>query len=205
MSRAHKDQQDTRKRLLDATWRLLEGQRGQGVRLVDIAQAAGVSRQALYLHFGSRADLFIATVHHVDVVLGAHERVARLCQQACKPGQAVRGVEELVAFWGSYLPEIYGLAKALLALRDTDEAAAAAWADRMAEFYQGCQFVVVQLARDEVLAPIWTVETAADFLWALLSTEMWERLTIERGWSHAEYIVRMQLAAKRALVAGPAR
>ena len=204
MSRAQKDQKDTRERLLDATWRLLERQRGQGVRLEDIAHAAGVSRQALYLHFASRADLFIATVRHVDAVLRAHERVARLCQQACEPGKAVLGVEELVAFWGSYLPEIYGLVKALLALRDTDEAAAAAWADRMAEFYQGCHFVVVQLARDAVLAPSWTVETAADFLWALLSTEMWERLTIERRWSHAEYIERMQLTAKRVLLAGVA-
>jgi AcrR family transcriptional regulator len=181
---------------------MLERQRGQGVRLEDIAHAAGVSRQALYLHFGSRADLFIATVRHVDAVLGAHERVARMCQEACQPGHAVRGVEELVAFWGTYLPEIYGLVKALLALRDTDEAAAAAWTDRMEEFFQGCHFVVVQLARDEVLAPIWTVETAADFLWALLSTEMWERLTIERRWSQAQYIERMQLAAKRALLAG---
>jgi hypothetical protein len=84
------------------------------------------------------------------------------------------------------------------------EVAAAAWADRMEAFYQGCHFVVVQLARYEVLAPIWTVESAADFFWALLSTEMWERLTIERGWSNDEYIERMQLAAKRALLAGAA-
>src|SRR5260221_9615298 len=153
MSRARKDQNDTRERLLDATWHLLERQRGQGVRLEDIAHAAGVSRQALYLHFASRADLFIATVRHVDAVLGAHERVARLCQQACEPGQAVLGVKELVAFWGNYLPEIYGLAKALLALRDTDEAAAAAWADRMAEFYQECHFVGVQLGNNGGAAP----------------------------------------------------
>lgn len=200
MSRAQKD---TRERLLEATWHLLERQRGQSVRLEDIAHASGVSRQALYLHFRSRADLFIATVRHVDAVLGMPERVVRI-QQACKPGQAVRGVEELVAFWGTYLPEIYGLVKALLALRDTDEAAAAAWADRMQAFYQGCCFVVGQLARDEALAPIWTVESATDFFWALLSTEMWERLTIERGWSHVEYIERMQLAAKRVLLAGTA-
>jgi hypothetical protein len=146
----------------------------------------------------------MATVRHVDAVLGAYGRVERLCQQAGEPGQAVRGVEEMVAFWGTYLPEIYGLVKALLALRETDEAAAAAWADRMEAFYQGCHFVIVQLAGDAVLAPIWTVESATDFFWALLSTEMWERLTIERGWSQAEYIERTQLAAKRVLLAGTA-
>jgi AcrR family transcriptional regulator len=203
MSRAQKAQKDTRERLLDATWRLLERHQGQGVRLVDIAHAAGVSRQALYLHFGSRADLFVATVRHVDAVLEVPGWVARI-QQAGEPGQAVRGVEELVAFWGTYLPEIYGLVKALLAQRETDEAAAAAWADRMQAFYQGCHFVIAQLAREALLAPIWTVQSATDFLWALLSTENWERLTIERGWSQADYIKRTQLAVKRALLVGTA-
>ena len=32
----------------------MEKRRGQGVLMKDIAEAAGVSRQALYLHFGSR-------------------------------------------------------------------------------------------------------------------------------------------------------
>jgi hypothetical protein len=41
-------------------------------------------------------------------------------------------------------------------------------------------------------------------LWALFSIEMWERLTIERRWSHAEYIERMNLTAKRVLLAGVA-
>jgi AcrR family transcriptional regulator len=203
MSRAQKTQKDTRERLLDATWRLLERHQGQGVRLEDIAHAAGVSRQALYLHFGSRAELFIATVRYVDAVLEVPSWVARI-QQAGKPGLAMRGVEELVAFWGTYLPEIYGLVKALLAQRETDEAAAAAWTDRMQAFYQGCRFVVAQLARSALLAPIWTVESATDFLWALLSTENWERLTIERGWSQAEYIERTQLAVKRVLLVGMA-
>ncbi|SRR5579885_2575445 len=192
-------QLDTRERILDAAWRLLEQSQGQGVRLEDIARAAGVSRQAVYLHFGSRTELFIATARYVDEVHRLPERIERI-QQACMMGGGVAGMDETVAFWGTYLPEIYTPAKALLALRETDEAAAAAWADRMEVFYQGCLGTIQQVAQEGRLAPGWTVETAAEFFWSLLSVETWERLTIERGWSNDHYIERMQLAVKRALV-----
>jgi transcriptional regulator GlxA family with amidase domain len=44
MSSARKD---TRERILQTTWRLLEKNWRQGVRLEDIAHDAGVSRQAM--------------------------------------------------------------------------------------------------------------------------------------------------------------
>jgi hypothetical protein len=109
-------------------------------------------------------------------------------------------VKEIVAFWGNYLPEIYESAKALLALRETDEAAAAAWADRMEGFYQGCLGTIQQVAQDGMLAPAWTIETATEFFWAMLSIEVWERLTIEHGWSNDQYIKRMQWVIERALL-----
>ena len=162
----------------------------------DIAQAAGVSRQAVYLHFGSRTELFIATARYLDEVLRLPERL----KQACEAEGCVVGIDAYVAFWGNYIPEIYKLAKALLALRATDEAAAAAWADRMAALYEGCVYLTQLAARDGLLAPIWTPETAAQLIWAMLAIEVWELLTIERGWSHAQYIERMQQTIKRTLL-----
>lgn len=35
----------------------MEDRRGQGVRMGDIAKAAGISRQAIYLHFDTRTAL----------------------------------------------------------------------------------------------------------------------------------------------------
>jgi AcrR family transcriptional regulator len=194
-------QKDTREHILETTWRLLESHRGQSVRLEDIAHEAGVSRQAVYLHFGSRTELFIATARYVDEVLRLPERIERI-QQACSTGGGVAGMREMVAFWGNYIPEIYGLAKALISMQETDEAAAAAWADQMEAFYQGCLLTLEQVAREGLLAPTWTLETAAEFFWAMLSIEIWERLTIERGWSNDQYIERMQWAAERAFLNG---
>ncbi|HEY7339990.1 MAG TPA: TetR/AcrR family transcriptional regulator [Ktedonobacterales bacterium] len=185
----------TRERILRETWRLLEERRGQSVRLEDIAKAAGVSRQALYLHFGSRSELFIATARHVDDQLHLMERI----QEACE-AEANRGIEALITWWANYVPDIYGLARALLTLRETDEAAAAAWADRMQAMYSGFRTAMQSIADCGLLSADWDTEQAADFLWALLSIETWERLTIDRGWSKEQYIERMQLAARRALI-----
>ena len=61
---------ETRKRIVETAWRLLVDQRGKAARMSDIAAAAGVSRQAVYLHFGSRSELLIAATRHGDAVLG---------------------------------------------------------------------------------------------------------------------------------------
>ena len=61
---------ETRRRILQATWELLE-QQGAGVKLVDVADRAGVTRQAVYLHFGDRSGLLVALVDYIDVSLGA--------------------------------------------------------------------------------------------------------------------------------------
>jgi AcrR family transcriptional regulator len=93
----------------------------------DIADAASLSRQAVYDHFDSRTKLLVATTHYVDEVRGLRERRRRF--QAATSG--VERLEAYVEFWGNYIPEVYGMARALLASRETDEAAAAAWDDRM--------------------------------------------------------------------------
>lgn len=185
----------TRERILRESWHMLEQRRGQSVRLEDIAKAVGVSRQAIYLHFRSRSELFIATARYVDDQLHLMERI----QEACE-AEANRAIEALITWWASYIPEIYGLARALLILRETDEAASAAWADRMQAMYSGFLSAMQCIADCGLLSADWNAEQAADFLWALLSIETWERLTVDRGWSKEQYIERMQLAARRALM-----
>src|SRR5260221_8367023 len=155
---------ETRERILIETWHLMEKRQGQGVRLEDIAQAAGISRQAVYLHFGSRSGLMIATVRYVDEILGVAERIQTTITQQTGIG----ALEAYVVFWANYIPEIYGLAKALLIARESDEAAAAAWGDRMDALYGGCLFTVQSLERDGVLAPEWECYEDTDIFWATL-------------------------------------
>ena len=185
----------TRKRILEKTWRLMEKKKGQGVKISDIAHAAGVSRQAVYLHFGSRAELLTATARYIDEVKNLKERL-----QAMAAANGAEVLDAYVDFWGNYIPEIYGPAKALLVARETDKDAAAAWDDRMKDLYEGCSAVIECLEREGLLASVWNREDAADALWAMSSIAVWENLTIERGWSQSEYVRHMKVALKRMFV-----
>ena len=187
---------ETRERILAATWRLMEERRGKGVRLEDVARAAGISRQAVYLHFGSRTDLLVATARYADRTRGLRERL----QPYLTAPSGVEALERFIDFWGGYLPEIHGLARALLDARATDEAAAAAWDDRMADVRRGCQRIVDGLARDGQLAPGWEITPAVDLLWAFFSIPVWEDLTFACGWTTEQYIRWMQITLRRTFV-----
>ena len=174
----------------------MEERSGQGVRMRDVAGAAGVSRQAVYDHFGSRADLMVATVRYGDEVLGLDERLGRY--RALSSG--VERLGAFVEFWGNYVPEIHGIARALMAARETDEAVAAAWDDRMGVVYEACRDIVERLHRDGTLARGWSLDEAADVLWTMLSIHNWESLVLERGWPVEQYVGRMQELTRRAFV-----
>ncbi len=163
----------------------------------DIAKASGISRQAVYLHFPTRGELMIAAVRHLDDVYGLNERLTEF--RAAATGVEI--LEAFVDFWGNYIPKIYGVARALRTARESDEAAAAAWNDRMNSVRNGCRRAVETLHREGRLRLEWDVEEAVDMMWTMLSIENWERLTMERGWTVEEYIDRM----KRLLLRGFSR
>mgnify|MGYP003797046247 CR=1 FL=1 len=66
---------------MEATARLLEEHQGKGVRMSDVAREAGLSRQAVYLHFGNRANLLVETARYGDMVHRGPERI-RAYQEA---------------------------------------------------------------------------------------------------------------------------
>ena len=192
MSRA---ENPTRDRILSATLQLLENGGANAIRMSDIAKASKISRQALYLHFPNRAELLIATTRHLDQV---HD----IQNQLAGTRTAATGRKRLAAWvdvWGNYIPTIYGVAKALLAMRDTDAEASAAWDDRMAAMREGCAAAVAALKRDGDLVAGMSEVEATDLLWTLLSVRNWEHLRRDCGWSHARYLDVMRQTAEQAL------
>ncbi len=187
---------ETRKRILDSALRLIEESGSQEVRIGDIARAAGISRQAVYLHFADRTDLLVATARHADEVNDLEGEIEK-CRSAVG---GLASLDALVDFWGNYIPRIYRLARALLSARETDEAAAAAWADRMAQLRDGCRGTIRCLEVDGLLAPGWSPDLAADVLWAMLSIGTWEALVYDLDWPVGRYVEHMQRALRRMLV-----
>ena len=186
---------NTKSRILDVTWNLLENG-DKTVRMSDIAKAAGISRQALYLHFPNRAELLVATTRHIDVVKNVDARLER-------SRSATSGVERLHAFiegWGGYIPQIHGMSVALRAMRSTDKEAAAAWNDRMKAVRHGCEAAVQAISLDGSLTRNLTEDAATDLLWTLLSVENWERLVKDCGWTQSAYEKTIKQTAEAALL-----
>lgn len=186
----------TRERILKSTWTLLERGGANAVRMSDIAKAAKISRQALYLHFPNRAELLVATTRYLDEVYDVDARL--------EPSRtATSGSARLVAWvdaWCTYIPLIYGVGKALMAMKDTDEEAKAAWSNRMSAVREGCAAAVRGLAHDDLLTNTLTEDEATDALWSLLSVRMWEHLRIDCGWEQDRYVALMQEMAAAALL-----
>ena len=174
----------------------MEQRRGLGVSMADIAKMAGISRQALYLHFDSRTELMLATVEYVDELKGLNERLKQF-------ETATTGVELLETFvdvWGNHIPEIYGLARALLNTRETDEATASAWNGCMVCLRDVCNKTIEALESEGNLNANWSPKQAADMLFCMTSIQNWEQLTIEGGWSTAQYINRMKMLLRSSFV-----
>lgn len=191
-----REEMSTREKILKASMDLLESGPGTPVRMSDIAKRAGITRQALYLHFATRAELLIEVTHYVDQLKGSEERLI--------PSRtAATGIERLDAFvegWVAYIPEIYGTAKALLAMQDTDEEARKAWTKRMLDMREGCEAAIVALQNDGTLSPAYSPKDATDILWTMLSVRNWEQMTQQCGWSQAHYAKILKSTARRLFV-----
>ena len=193
--------EQTKTRILETTWKVLET-RSDKNRMSDIATAVGISRQALYLHYPTRAELLIATTKHIDKVKKVNQRL-ELSRAA---GSGIERLHFFIKAWGGYIPEIHGISVALRNMRENDKAAAEAWDERMQAVRHGCQAAVRAIEKDGKLKPDLSEQVATDILWTLLTVENWERLVLDCTWSQSEYEIKMiELAEIALLESGKAR
>lgn len=170
--------EETRVRILDATWRLIE-ELGAGVRLADVAKSAGVSRQALYLHFGDRSGLFIAVVDHIDTNAGWSE----LRSYIFGASSGVESLQRWIEVVSRFNAKIDQAAQAIEANQSRDEAMAAAWRTKMNGRRSLVLAIVERIAGEGSLAPGWTPEDASDVIHAFTMPGPWRELTGELNWS----------------------
>lgn len=186
----------TRKLILEAAHNLLKKSEGRLVRMEDIAQAASISRQALYLHFSSRVSLMIAVVQHINESQGYNESFPKVMEKE----SALEALDEFLELSAASYPEVYSIAKVLMSARYEDEAAAAAWEDRMELAHFGCELLVTRLDEEQILNGDWDIKTATDTLWMLIAIENWQSLVIDRGWTQEKYTAFIKRIVHRTLV-----
>ena len=191
-------------RILDAALTLITRRGDARVTMAQIAKAARVSRQAVYLHFADRADLMVALARHVDQSLGLPADIQRI---AGAPSGAAM-IEMQVSLQARLNPAVWAVARALDAVRRTDAAAERAWQDRLDDRLGGCRAVVARLEAEGNLRQGLDAAAAADLLWTMTSLRMWEDLVLGRGWSprrYQQHVTRLLLEAlTRGGAGGPA-
>jgi AcrR family transcriptional regulator len=179
----------TRTALLAAARALLEEHGAGSLTMAAVAERAGVSRRAVYLHFASRTELLTELFGYVS----EQEGLAGSLAPVWAAPDAAAALEEWARHLARFHPRVLAIARAIQRVRRADPDAAAHWALVIADQQACCDRLAAWLAREQRLAPPWTVRTAADMLWALMSFELLEELLVDRGWSTRRY--RAHLAA----------
>lgn len=173
---------ETRRQILVAAREVL-GQSGGALTMAGVAKGAGVSRQAVYLHFGDRSGLLVAMVQFIDESLGSAELKAHMWAAPTGAETLQRWVDVLSTYTG----EIDADTRVLEAGQYEDDALAAAWRDRMNGRRAIIRTIVERIVADGDLAPVWTVDAAVDLIYVVTMPGLWRELIREQGWTPAKY------------------
>jgi AcrR family transcriptional regulator len=186
----------TRVALLDAARSILEEHGFSELTMASVAEHAGVSRRAVYLHFRSRGELVGAMFDHVAET----ERLLESLELVRSAPDAVSALDEWARHEASYHSRILGVARALEHV-GRDDPDAAIWRERIAQYQLvDCRLLAQRLADERRLASGWTVDSATDMLWALISTEPLDRLLSDRHWTAEQYTQRFSDLLRRTFV-----
>lgn len=187
----------TRERVLELTHELIRRRGNAAISLVEVAAEAGLSRQMLYVMFGSRAGLLMALVDHLDARSGGAARLTAL-RESLPPLEAF---EPYLRAWFDYLPVVLPVARALAAAATSGDAdAAEAWHSRLRKLRHGFTVMTRAFKSAGVLKAGWTPESAAEWMLALTQVDLWQHLVVEAGWKPAVHIDRVIATLRQTLL-----
>ena len=141
--------------------------------MAQVAEKAGLSRQAVYQHFPGR-----------DVLLAAVQTRQPAIPDLGAAPSARAALALLVTTQSQADP-------ALAALAETPDAAAAR--------LTCCRQVASRFQAEGALAPQLSLDAAADLLWSLTGPRLWQELVSGRGWSTDRYRTHVTYLAAGAL------
>lgn len=184
-------------RILEAALSLITRRGGADVTMEEIAKAARLSRQALYLNFSDRADLLVALVRHVDEKRGLDKEIRTIIEAPT----GIAAMRAMVSLQARMNPGVWAVARTVDAVRRTDPDAERSWQDRLQNRLDGCRRIVHRLRDEGSLGSGLDPATATDLLWTITSLRTWEDLVLQRGWSARQYEDRINQLLLHALTA----
>jgi AcrR family transcriptional regulator len=174
---------DTRVRIVEATWELLQSEGYAGMTIEAIAQRAEVSAQSVYAIFKSKTGILIELLnqstfgadydHAVRRALTASDPETRLRLAAPIARQihdAQSATFDLLRGAGVVAPKLAKLEQQRESLR-----------------YERLETMIISLSDAGRLRPELDHATARDIFWMLTGRDVYRMLVRERGWSSQEY------------------
>jgi AcrR family transcriptional regulator len=168
---------ETQQKILDSALSCAE--RTVDFTMADVAQKAGLSRQAVYLHFPDRAGLLSALLARTGA------------------GQAPDGMDGAPSARAALTALVARLAETYPRTWPVVRASGGEVAD--AGLHAGCRVLAERFRSEGALAHHLSPSAATDLLAALLSLAMWKELVIGRGWDSARYKSHIAFLAAGAL------
>lgn len=185
MTTANSESQ-TREDLVSAGLALFRARGPAAVTLADVARAAGVSRQTVYLHFGNRTGLLTEVARHSDL----NSSYARQLREISYGPASVAALETFVRTWFRNLPDILEVVLALHAAAASDAAARAALQNRMDTIATMIGRLIKGLKDQGALQEGWAVGEASDWICFQLDPVLWDHAIAMRGWRPRRFIDR---------------
>ncbi|MQA83947.1 MAG: TetR family transcriptional regulator [Streptosporangiales bacterium] len=187
----------TRNALLAATRAILETDGFEALTMAAVAGRAGVTRRAVYLHFSSRTELVTALFGYI----AEQEGLARSTASIREAPDSVTALREWVRHLVDYHPRLMAVDRAIERVRHVDADAARHRQTVTEAQLANCRHIAERLAAEHRLAAPWTVETATDMLWGLVSTDLFEHMLVGRGWSRSRLEEHLQALYQATFVA----
>ncbi|MGI5146315.1 TetR/AcrR family transcriptional regulator [Plantactinospora sp. CA-294935] len=154
------DLPDSRTRILAAALHILREQAEPSMGM--IAARAGLSRQAVYLHFDSRDELLVAVADWANATIGLPERLDQVAQ--AESARRMLGLFIDVAVW--HASQIGPAIRTLDRIMETDSALAERWRTRNGRAAHAAR-IIDSLAKQRQLRPDLSTVEATTLLGAL--------------------------------------
>ena len=179
----------TRRRIIDAGLDLFLRQGYAVTTLEQIAGQAGVAVQTVYFHFGNKRTVLKEIVDVVAV--GDDEPVALLDRPWMQRFRAEPDARRALTLWIHSSRAIFArVAPIMRIVRDAagaDPDMTAQWDVNQQQRFTAHHTLAQHLADRHGLRQGLTVTKAADIIFALLSLDVYLLLTVERGWTPAQW------------------
>jgi AcrR family transcriptional regulator len=189
----------TRERLMGAARAILEEEGFEALTMSRLAAYAGITRRGVYSHFESRAQVISALFDYVATSEGLGPSVDRVWSAASAP----LALEQWACHLAQYHPRVIAVDRAVNRVRHADADAAKHWKRVRKAKLANCRRLAEWLSRERALAVAWTVDSATDMLYALISSDVIEALIVDRGWSRAELATGLSTLLRSTLVRSP--